>query len=50
MHRGHFLDSGTLSELLERHRQQDLEELFFELITRHDEQRHLDQTRAGSTA
>ena len=32
IHRGKVLDSGTLDELRERHREQDVEELFFGLI------------------
>ena len=38
VHRGHILAEGTLDELRDRHRQRDLEELFFQLISRHDEQ------------
>jgi sodium transport system ATP-binding protein len=34
IHRGKVLDSGTLPELRERHREDDLEELFFGLIDR----------------
>jgi sodium transport system ATP-binding protein len=37
MHRGHILSEGTLAELLASHGEQDLEELFFCLISRHDE-------------
>jgi len=37
VHRGHILAEGTLDELREQHREQDLEELFFQLISRHDE-------------
>jgi sodium transport system ATP-binding protein len=37
MHRGHILAEGTLPELRETHREQDLEELFFRLIQQHDE-------------
>jgi sodium transport system ATP-binding protein len=37
MHRGHILAEGTLPELRETHREQDLEELFFRLIQDHDE-------------
>ena len=37
MHRGHILSEGTLDELLAAHGEQDLEELFFRLISRHDE-------------
>ena len=39
MHRGHILSEGTLPELRERHQQDRLEELFFQLISRHEEQR-----------
>lgn len=38
IHRGRILDSGTVQELEARHRQPDMEELFFELIQRHDEE------------
>ena len=38
VHRGHILAEGTLDELRDRHHQRDLEELFFQLISRHDEQ------------
>ncbi len=37
VHRGHILAEGTLEELRDRHQQHDLEELFFQLISRHDE-------------
>ena len=36
LHRGHVLAEGTLEELRDRHRQFDLEELFFQLISQHD--------------
>ncbi|MBW3598163.1 MAG: ATP-binding cassette domain-containing protein [Planctomycetes bacterium] len=36
MHRGHILAEGTLDELRSQHGQDDLEELFFQLITSHD--------------
>src|SRR6478752_3552493 len=39
MHRGHILAEGTLGELQERHHEQDLEELFFRLISAHEEAR-----------
>ncbi len=39
MHRGHILSEGLLEELHARHEQEDLEELFFQLISRHDERR-----------
>jgi sodium transport system ATP-binding protein len=38
MHRGHILAEGTLEELRDQHHQRDLEELFFQLISRHEEQ------------
>jgi sodium transport system ATP-binding protein len=40
VHRGHILAEGTLEELRDQHQQRDLEELFFRLISRHDEERH----------
>jgi sodium transport system ATP-binding protein len=36
VHRGHILAEGPLSELRDRHSEQDLEELFFQLITEHE--------------
>jgi sodium transport system ATP-binding protein len=39
MHRGDILAEGSLFELLEMYREVDLEELFFGLISQHDEQR-----------
>ena len=39
MHRGHILAEGTLVELLQRHDEPDLEELFFALISRHDQRK-----------
>ena len=38
MHRGRILDSGTLKELRSRHDQRDFEELFFGLLSRHENQ------------
>ena len=35
MHRGQFLAEGTIEELVEEYQQQDLEELFYQLISRH---------------
>lgn len=40
IHRGSILAEGTLEELRERHQERDLEELFFQLISRHDEALH----------
>ncbi len=37
MHRGKILAEGTLSELSDRYGQSDFEELFFELLTYHDQ-------------
>ncbi len=37
IHRGHILAEGELEALREEHRERDLEELFFQLISRHDE-------------
>src|SRR5687767_12425512 len=37
MHRGHILSEGTLEALRQRHGEQDLEELFFQLISQHAE-------------
>jgi sodium transport system ATP-binding protein len=36
LHRGHVLAAGTLEELRSQHRENDLEELFFQLILQHD--------------
>jgi sodium transport system ATP-binding protein len=37
IHRGHILAAGPLEELRDRHHEQDLEELFFRLISEHEE-------------
>jgi sodium transport system ATP-binding protein len=37
MHRGTILAEGTLAEIRDQHQQSDLEELFFQLISQHDE-------------
>ena len=37
VHRGHVLAEGTLDEVRHQHHENDLEELFFQLISRHDE-------------
>jgi len=39
LHRGHILAEGTLTELRDRQREHDLEELFFQLISEHEKQR-----------
>ncbi len=41
LHRGSLLAEGTLAELRDQHQEHDLEELFFQLISRHDEERRL---------
>jgi sodium transport system ATP-binding protein len=38
LHRGQVLAEGTLDELRDQHQQPDLEELFFQLISQHDDQ------------
>lgn len=45
LHRGHILAEGTLGELADQHHEPDLEELFFRLISEHD-----DQQLAGHTS
>lgn len=37
MHRGHILAEGPLEELRNRHHERDLEELFFQLISQHED-------------
>jgi sodium transport system ATP-binding protein len=37
IHRGHILAAGPLEELRDRHRERDLEELFFRLISEHED-------------
>ncbi len=37
LHRGHILAEGTLDQLEDEYRERDLEELFFRLISEHDE-------------
>ncbi len=39
MYRGKILDTGTLEELRDRHREDDFEELFFELLSQHEQER-----------
>jgi sodium transport system ATP-binding protein len=41
MHRGDILTEGSLSELRDRHQQDDLEDLFFDLISLHEERRRV---------
>jgi sodium transport system ATP-binding protein len=37
LHRGRILAEGTLEALRDQHQERDLEELFFQLISQHDE-------------
>jgi sodium transport system ATP-binding protein len=37
MHRGNILAEGTLEELRDQQEERDLEELFFQLISRHNQ-------------
>jgi sodium transport system ATP-binding protein len=37
IHRGRILAQGSLNQLAEEHSQPDVEELFFDLIQRHDQ-------------
>ncbi|MEX0713471.1 MAG: ATP-binding cassette domain-containing protein [Pirellulales bacterium] len=46
VHRGQMLAEGTLGDLADRYEERDLEELFFRLISRHDER----QARAAASA
>ncbi len=39
IHRGQFLAEGTLAELQDMHDERDLEELFFQLISKHEQER-----------
>jgi sodium transport system ATP-binding protein len=43
MHRGHILAEGTLEELYDRYAERDLEELFFRLISDHDQKHSVDE-------
>ena len=47
LHRGRILAEGGLGELRDRHGERDLEELFFRLISRHDEASRLPGDHAG---
>lgn len=40
MHRGRILDTGTLADLRERHKEHDFEELFFGLLSQHEQAEH----------
>ncbi|MCA8982878.1 MAG: ATP-binding cassette domain-containing protein [Planctomycetaceae bacterium] len=45
IHKGHILAQGNISELKETHQQPDTEELFFDLISRHETLESQDQER-----
>ena len=47
LHRGRILAEGGLGELRDQHGERDLEELFFRLISRHDEANPLPGNHAG---
>lgn len=47
MHRGRILDTGRLGELRERHQQDDFEELFFGLLSRHEAGERESELSAG---
>ena len=44
LHRGEILSSGTMEELSERHDEDDLEELFFRLVEKSENESHPQQT------
>ena len=46
MHQGRILDTGTLEELTTRHREDDFEELFFSLLSDHEDDHHTPETDA----
>jgi sodium transport system ATP-binding protein len=48
IHRGHILAEGELGTLREQYHEQDLEELFFQLISRHNEEYPQDESAFGS--
>ena len=48
IHRGHLLAEGTLDQLHEQHQEDDLEELFFQLISRYDETQHDESQHDGA--
>ena len=50
IHRGQILDEGTLPELADRHDQPDVEELFFDLIRKHDEMTEADRFEQDGNA
>jgi len=47
IHRGKILAEGTLEQLRDQHHQHDLEELFFQLISQHDETHPANEALGG---
>lgn len=50
VHRGHILAEGKLEELRDRYHERDLEELFFRLISEHDQRQLSDAKGSGASA
>ena len=50
MHRGEILSEGSLPELRERHDENDLEEMFFDLISESEERRAAKKDQDDSDA
>ncbi|TWT93033.1 ATP-binding cassette domain-containing protein [Neorhodopirellula pilleata] len=51
MHQGRILDTGTLGELTSRHQEDNFEELFFSLLSAHENERHtIDESDDSSSA
>jgi sodium transport system ATP-binding protein len=48
IHRGRILTEGSLDELRDLHEENDLEELFFELIRKHEEGGHFNGSAGGA--
>ncbi len=48
MHRGDILSEGTLDELREQHERHDLEDLFFDLISHHEEAHERRESEDGN--
>jgi len=48
IHHGKILAEGTLSELADRYQQPDVEELFFELVQRREDEVAAERMRSGS--
>ena len=50
LHRGELLSEGTLDEMRQRHKQDDVEELFFQLIQQHDKKLAEQPSSTGEAA